>query len=558
MNAALLLLTLAAPPPAFQGDKVLQAMDAETKRAMTLKMPKQDGQKKADPPYYARSYVVFSERWWSSASLGAVVNVGSDRHGQVQGRVRVGTADFDNTNFAGGDPFGGDFDFDFDRSPAPPPSVDDVDAIRHSLWLDFDSSFKRGVESIAKKRAFFETNEVKDRVADFGPAKPELVLEAERPVNVDLSKWSDSVKKASAVFRSHPAIQSGTVNFRVRRQVQRMVASDGAAHRFDEAYWEVWIDARSQAKDGMPLKVSWSERGQTEADLPDEKTLVEAAQKAAADLDALVKVPAATDDYVGPVLFSGKAAASLFLNAVGAQLTAPVEQLGHHEQGRLTDRLGKHIGPHFLKAIDDPSLPQWKSPQGRVFPLFGWVPVDDDGVKPMPITLIDEGVLKTYYMSRVPTRRVPLTNGHARNDLGMMGNLLVSSTEPTTTDKLKKQLIQLAKEEDLDFGLRVEALEESRFGSRGASLSLPSPVIAYKVFADGHEEMVRGFNFKPTTSRMLKDIVAMADDPDVLNTTLVDQSVAVVAPSTLVRLLEATPTKADWERPPILAHPSMK
>jgi len=69
---------------------------------------------------------------------------------------------------------------------------------------------------------------------------------------------------------------------------------------------------------------------------------------------------------------------------------------------------------------------------------------------------------------------------------------------------------------------------------------------------------VRGYNFKPTTSRMLKDIVAMGDDPSVLNTTFVDQSVAVVAPSTLVRLLEATPTKQDWEKPPTLAHPSIK
>ena len=105
--------------------------------------------------------------------------------------------------------------------------------------------------------------------------------------------------------------------------------------------------------------------------------------------------------------------------------------------------------------------------------------------------------------------------------------------------ELKKKLVELAKEEDLDYGLVVAKLPQAWESRPDTSLKLPNnPLLIYKVYADGHEEQVRGLSFKPTTFRVLKDIVMMGDDPTLLNSEQFGQQVSAVAPSTLVKLLE--------------------
>ena len=47
-------------------------------------------------------------------------------------------------------------------------------------------------------------------------------------------------------------------------------------------------------------------------------------------------------------------------------------------------------------------------------PLLGAYRVDDDGVPAMPVTLVEDGQLKAFYMSRVPTQEIAISNGHGR------------------------------------------------------------------------------------------------------------------------------------------------
>jgi TldD protein len=556
MIAALLLAAapVALTPPA--DDQILKVLADEVQRAMTMKMPAQPGEKNVpDKPYYVRGYATTDTQYSVWANFGAQAAPSSGTQIKLGTAVRVGSPDLDNTNFQGGA-----FAFGFD-APArvSHPAEPDLDAIRRALWLSFDSDYKKAVEAIARKRAYLETNQVKDRLPDFGPATAEKVfLPPEAPPKLDLEKWGGIAKRTSASCKAFASPHTCIVGLNGRHGCQRFVASDGAMHRFCETRLEVYITAQGQAQDGMPVSSDWHQAARTEGELPTEADITAKVKEMGEQLEKKLKSQAPVEDYAGPVLFTGDAAPAFFLSALSSPLSQPRESLGASEQGRMIERLGKHIAVSQLSATDDPTQMTWTSPAGKVLPLFGYFAVDDDGVKPQPITLVKDGVLQTYYMSRLPTKRITKTNGHARNDQGSTGNLFISTKEPHPLSELKKKLVELAKEEDLDYGLVVAKLPQAWESRPDTSLKLPNnPLLIYKVYADGHEEQVRGLSFKPTTFRVLKDIVMMGDDPTLLNSEQFGQQVSAVAPSTLVKLLELNKPRDEYGKPPVLARPAL-
>lgn len=551
MNA-LLVLVLAAAPAVKDVDPVLDVMDAELKRAMTLSMPA-SGESKPEKPYYARSYVTVEDEFGVSANFGALYPPGGGRSLSIDTAVRVGNETFDNTNFSGGG-----FDFGFGRGRAP--AEEDLDSIRRALWLSYDANYKSAVEAIARKRAFLQANQVKDLIADWSKATPEVVLlKREEPPAVDAEAWATRVKGASAACRASSKAHSCQVSFRLRHMCQRFLASDGARHRFCETKYELKVNAQGQAADGMPVGSEWTTTARTEAELPNDAALLAIVKDTYGLLEKKLAAPAATEDYVGPVLFTGTAAPTFFLATLAGPLSFPRENLGQRQQGRLTERLGKHVSVSQLGATDDPTQKTWTSPAGVTFPLFGHYPVDDDGVTPKAISLVQEGVLKTFFMSRIPTKAFATSNGHARGSQASTGNLFVTTSQPQKLADLKKKLVELAKEEDSDFGLMVSVLPQNlNDRPNGSSVMLPNlPLLVHRVYADGREELVRGYGFKPTSQRVLKDIVGMGDDPSLVNTEQFGQNVSAVAPSVLVKLLELNRARDDYGKPPALPRPAL-
>jgi len=103
-------------------------------------------------------------------------------------------------------------------------------------------------------------------------------------------------------------------------------------------------------------------------------------------------------------------------------------------------------------------------------------------------------------------------------------------------------------------------------GGTGHPVSMPLHI--YRLYTDGHEEMIRGVRLRGLNARSLKDILAAGDDSVTFNYlengapfALVgygssSAEVSVVAPSILIDDLELT--KVDDELPhlPIAAPPS--
>src|SRR2546428_2258196 len=239
--------------------------------------------------------------------------------------------------------------------------------------------------------------------------------------------------------------------------------------------------------------------------------------KMAADLTALRTAPVLEADYSGPVLFTGQASAEMFArvlapNLAGPRLALTDQQQAQTNRSELVDRLNRPVLPRFLSVFDDPTAQRSGNQQ-----LLGHYQVDDQGVPARRVSLIEQGVLKNFLMSRRPAKDMPQSNGHGRSGIpgretAQIGNLFIQSSEGKTYEDLKQQLIKMCQEENLQYGLLIKALVGDGRSPIGA------PVLTYKVYvADGHEELIRGAFAQAIPIRSLRQIEAVGNDAFVTN-----------------------------------------
>ena len=174
---------------AAQPDAVLDAMNAELKRSMTLTL------NQLDKPYFL-SYTVDDEHTWSAAAtLGGVLSSNSSTYRVPRLRMRVGDYKFDNTNWTGANAAGPRYDLRSFPIEDGNPLV-----LQQFLWLATDSAFKGSLQSIARKRAALRNVTVSESLPDFAPAKPFVLMHDFTPVKFDNNVWTERTRRETAVF----------------------------------------------------------------------------------------------------------------------------------------------------------------------------------------------------------------------------------------------------------------------------------------------------------------------------------------------------------------------
>ena len=93
------------------------------------------------------------------------------------------------------------------------------------------------------------------------------------------------------------------------------------------------------------------------------------------------------------------------------------------------------------------------------------------------------------------------------------------------------------------------------------------PILIYKVFPDGHEELVRGVRFRGFNARSMRDILAAGDDSNLFEYMENGAPFAliggagftaescVVAPSILIDDLELHPVEEELPKLPVVSAP---
>ena len=320
------------------------------------------------------------------------------------------------------------------------------------------------------------------------------------------------------------------------------------------------VFAVTRADDGMDLFRAQTFEAETADGLPAQAVMEASVRELGKSLEALRKAPV-TEPFDGPAILSGRAAAVFFHEVLGHRLEGQ-RQRGDEEGQTFTKDIGKEVLPTFLSVADDPTRTRFGSTW-----LSGSYEYDDEGEKARKVDLIQDGVLKTFLMSRLPIASFANSNGHGRAQTGRMptgrqGNLIVTSTKTEPESELKKQLIEEAKKQGKPYGLYFEDISS---GFAVTTRSSPQafqviPLVVYRVYVDGRpDELVRGVSIVGTPQAALKRILATGDKSEVFNGECGAESgtvpVSAVAPAMLVSEMETQKQAQGTARPPILAIP---
>ena len=563
-SATLLIAAVCGIAQAAQPDTVLDAMQAELKRSLTLTL----GQ--LDKPYFLSYQVDDQHTWSASSTLGGIVSSNASSYRVPRVRIRVGDYKFDNTNWTGSNAAGPRYDL---RVP-----LEDENPLvmRQFLWLATDSSFKGALQSVARKRAALRNITVSEQLADFTPPQPYTGVHDYAPVKFDEKTWIERMRKASKVFSAFPALRSSSVDYTAIDNLHRFITNEGTVLRQQQTVGIVEIRGAIQAADGMILRDLATFYTHDLNAMFTEAELTKSATAIGEQLAKLAVAPTG-EEYAGPVLFEGVAAPQLLAEILGRNVhisRKPLSPPGAASQSAPTDlegRRGVRIMPEFFDVTDDPTLP-----------LFGHEEADEEGVQDKPVTLVEKGVLKDFLRSRQPVRGYNDSNGRGRipanfgAELPVPTNLIVKARETSSVAELKKKLLDLMQQRGMPYGIIVRkmdfpssaSLDEARklIASAGSGKAVSSPLYVYRLYPDGREELVRGQRFRGMNARSLKDILAAGDDSVTFN--YLDNGapfallgfgngsaeVTVVAPSLLIDDLEMA--KDDDERPKLPIVPS--
>ncbi|MGC1267463.1 MAG: metallopeptidase TldD-related protein, partial [Candidatus Acidiferrum sp.] len=375
--------------------------------------------------------------------------------------------------------------------------------------------------------------------------------------------WSDEVRRLSGDFRKYPDVYFATVVLQVTDSNARMVSSEGSAIETPSASTRLIMEAQTRADDGMELIRVETFQSPSAEGLPSEADLNAKIAKMADDLKALKAAPVA-EPYDGPALLSGRAAAVFFHEVLGHRLEGH-RQRDEDEGQTFTKKVGQEVLPKFLSVTDDPTIHQLDGVK-----LAGSYEFDDEGVPAQRVDVIQDGILKNFLMSRMPIKGFSQSNGHGRDQPGLMptgrqGNLIVTSTQTVPESEMRQKLIDEVKKQNKPYGLYFDDIQG---GFTLTTRSLPQafqvlPVIVYKVYADGRpDELVRGVDIVGTPLAALTRILLTGDKQHVFNGVCGAESgqvpVSAVAPAMLFSEMEVQKRQHSHDRPPILPPPGFE
>ena len=531
---------------------LINALDAELQRAMSSLGT--DGAAAQQPKPYFLSYSVDDATSVSiAAEYGAITNSNQIRVRSVDVQVRLGSPAEDNTH--------GDH-----RNSAlttlPLPLTDDRDAIARSLWYATNRGYARALDGYLKVKTEQQVRaKEEDASADFSVEQPQTDLLPSPPaLVVDRAAWEQRLREISKLFAQFPDVFADQVEFQASNETDYFVSSEGARVATPSHVARLVIMARTRAADGMDLFRVETFEAESAARLPDQKTIAEKAIEMAKNLEAL-RVAPVTEPFSGPAILSGRASAVFFHEVLGHRLEGQ-RQRGDEEGETLTKMLGKPILPEFLSVADDPTLTTFQGTS-----LSGHYDFDDEGQAARRVELIQNGVLKTFLMSRQPIASFAQSNGHGRAESGHMptgrqGNLIVTSSKSVPESELRNMLIAEAKKQGKAYGLYFEDIS-SGFAvttRRSPQAFQVIPLVVYRVYVDGRpDELVRGVSIVGTPQAALNSIMATGDKQEIFNGICGAESgsipVSAVAPAMLVSQIETQRQAQGSARPPILPPP---
>jgi len=533
-------------------DPILTSMKAELDRSLgKLKLTG------APEPYYIEYRVLDRDAYNVSASLGALTGEDRLRTRMLTVTVRVGSYKRDNSFGQGA------------NIVELLPYEDDVYALRHAIWLATDRAYKQAVSAFAMKQSLLKRYQAEQQVDDFSHEPPVVHVGTLQKIDFGAQNWPQVLTSLSGLYRDDPQLESFTANLKFSATNEYFANTEGSVLRKGRASYGIEVNGSTQATDGTHLQRNYGEITPTLTEFPKPPKLESESRKVIESLKQLRAAPAISEEYEGPVLILNKAADTLIADVVAKNIVGMPPEPGSTARtaGAYAQSYKTRVLPAFVNIVDDPSLTTFKG-EG----LLSNYEYDDEAVKAQKIDVVDKGELVNYLTSRQPVKDFVESNGHGRAVFTMYGGaaaptpstLVVSSVLAKPFDELKKKLIELCKDQGLPYAYYVEEMASSA----PSPLSLDQgespegsfvPQLLYRIYPDGHQELVRGGEVANLDTRGLRsNLMMLGDDQFLEGAGGEDAPVGIIAPSMLFGDLVVRPSQSGKDKlpqypPPLLS-----
>lgn len=517
---------------------------------------------KATPPVYFLAYTITdASNYYAAAVLGGISYEYSNSKRFLDVEARTGSRKMDNTRKIKS------FDLDdMSRSGSSGgysiPLGDDAKTLQTVLWLKTEDTVKAAQEDYLKVKTNSATaSERSDSSDDFSaPISAHSFYEAKAIPSFDKEAVKQQLKEYSKLFAGYDFILTSSVEFSVQNINTYFVNTENAKIRKGQNLLRISYSISSRNKDGMQLQRGNSYDSFTFEGLAKPEVIKADIAKSIEELKALQNAPVA-EPFHGPAILKNRATGVFFHEILGHRIE------GHRQKDddfgqTFTAKVNQQIISPLISVYDNPTLSNFNGTD-----LRGHYMVDDEGVMAQNLTLIENGVLKNFLMSRSPVNNFPQSNGHGRKEPGRiavsrMGNTIVKANKTVTFEELRNLLIEEIKKQNKPYGLIIDDISG---GFTMTDTSSPQafkvlPLLVYKVYPDGRpDQIIRGADIVGTPLVSFNKITAAANDDAVFNGSCGAESgwvpVSAIAPSVLVSEIEVEKVEKSYENLPLLPAP---
>jgi predicted Zn-dependent protease len=496
--AGIFLITLSSVCYSQEKKDVIQrAMRDELERSM-----KELVYEKYERPFFI-SYTINEVRSFTAfASMGALTNSAEVPIRNKHVRLLVGNYEFNDESIDNSDHV---TDTENEISL---PIDDDYYGIRRSLWISTDAIYKSAAKQLQNNQNTVKEQKAKTQQEvphrSFAKAEPAQINQAFSYSDVDQKKLENYVRELSALFTKYSEIKNSNViisNVQGKRYIEN---SEGTSIKTGIRLAFLQISCQSKTEKGEMLFDNLSKYATSADQFPPLDQMKAELETFIKNFITLRKEPVVTEEYTGPVLFSGEAVSNIFNGLLlsynkGLYASNAIEDqskgIKYENNNSLESKVGKLVLPEGFSVKCTPSVKEFNGQ-----PVYGSFEADDEGVMPpKELVVIEKGILKNLFHDRSSIKPDQVPNGFGDGP----GILQVSFTGGTSFQSLKQKLIEKAKAEGLEYGLIIKEIS-----MRGMGLTN-----VYKVaVADGKETLLRSGQVEEITIKELKKTLGASKD----------------------------------------------
>ncbi|MDR1610937.1 MAG: hypothetical protein LBS08_05465 [Candidatus Symbiothrix sp.] len=521
-------------------DIISTSIAKETERALQgLRLPG------LQAPFFIAYTVGDVKQLIVNASNGSIVNSKYMPYRGSSARLLIGDYQCTDENFTGST--GGSVGYDGTIC-----ADNDEAGIRYTVWRDLDAIYKNAAEVYQQKLSAIKQLNIPAKnleLPDWDKTEPVVMNNIPLPdIDFNASIYEEYAKAASAVFNDYKEIFNSSVSVFVYSAVIYVYNTEKSSLRVPLVFASIKSTAQIKTEEGEDLQNGFDLTVGNPEEFPGIEELRKRCKELAENLIEEAQAPKLNESYSGPVLFEGNPVNRTFYgnffygdNSLIAERKPLTPDGVSYGGNSLEEMINKRITAKEIIIEDLTGTSEYNGVK-----LLGYVPVDAQAViPPAKLTLVENGILKTLLNDRVPTEKVPHSNGHAMFTSGVgyatnTGVVRMTNTLQKPKEELRKDLFRIAKEEGYDYAYIVKGSTDR--------------MQLYQVnTTDGTEKRVRSATIKNLNLQAFKKIVGVSDKELIYNG-MAENLISIITPDAI--LFEDLQVQNDgvdnFRRPPLV------